>query len=83
MPTFYFLGFLKEHNKQKALHLLAIWFDFKASAIPKTNLKRKKKIALDFLFFFFLFDGINNKWYFPKSSEKLKPKNKKPFCCFL
>lgn len=43
MPMFYFSGYLKEHNKQKALHFLAVWFDFKESAIPKTNLKRKKE----------------------------------------
>lgn len=69
MPTFYFSGYLKEHNKQKPLYLLAIWFDFKESTIPKTNLKRKKK-AIRFSFIFSYLMPLIINCIFPSRGKK-------------
>ena len=77
MPMLYFLGYLKEHSKQKALlHLLANWFGFKKSAFPRINISREREKKTCYIFFsFFLFDAVNNKLYAfssPTSREKKK-----------
>lgn len=62
---FYISVYLKGHNKQKALlHLLANWFE--EACTPKDKPLKKKKIPLDFIFFFsYLMPLIINSMYFP------------------